>query len=81
MTKGLLNVKSFFSLFVTASFRRCHHKFKTPLRGRFLIIAWIGKGSIDLIFTTNMLQSVLVVEMASSVVIDHFFYEIRKKIL
>ena len=31
------------------------------------------EGSIDLIFTTNMLQSVFFVEMASSVVINHFF--------
>lgn len=71
-TKGLLNVKRFFSLFMTVSFCRCYHKFKTPLEGRFLIKAW-KKGSIDLIFTTNMLQSVFFVEMASSVVINHFF--------
>ena len=77
-TKGLLNVKRFFSLFMTVSFCRCYHKFKTSLKGRFLIKAW-KKGYIDLIFTTNMLQSVFFVEMASSVVINHFFMRSGKK--
>ena len=36
-------------------------------------MAWTRRGSIDMIFTTDVLQSVSFVEMTSAVAVDQFF--------